>query len=385
MNSRRGLTLIELLVTMAILIAFTFMAIRLLQDGIQLWKVSDDSRDLDERSRAALDLLRHDLWLADGSVDSKFVVDYGDLPTPGEPNHVCRVRFVRTANRADNARLRGGFANRASMPAAPGGTSAAPGSANPGAAGTAAAPSGNAGFIEVAWAPAADPAAREPGLLLLKRAVRPVAVLADDESGKYTIFTKDYFNQPKKGFNDPANAGDVIGGVLYFGVALASQFTQSFERPRDGGGPESVWDSTRTMFSNPKATGLGKFTFTIERASVPRDRVFPRSARAQLVLAREDADRRVVRLAEEIDAKVTAMPLDDPLPLNVASGDWVKIGGEWMEVSEAAPRMLRIRARAILGSHATAHKAGTSVLSGRLFTMDVPLDIARDADTYDLR
>lgn len=373
-----GLTLVELLVVMGLLTAFTYMAIRLLSGGLQLWKVADESRDLDERARAALDLLRRDLWLVDGSEESRFVVDYGDLTTSGEPASVCRLRFVRTMNRVDDARLRGGFANRASAQGAvPGDTKAQA----PTGSETTASPSSSIGLLEVAWAPAPDPSARDASLLQLRRSVLP----SEPDGSAASIFTKDFFTKPKKGFYDSSMSADVISGVLYFGVALGSQRTRNFDRPRENGGPENVWDSTRFDFISHKASGFSKFTFASELPLPARERVFPRRARVSLLLAREDADRRSVRLAKDVDAKSSDLVLDDPTPLEVGAGDIVKIGGELAEVVEAAPRLLKIRARGTLGSKVSDHKTGTTVQRGKMFILEVPIDVWRDADLYEAR
>lgn len=365
---------------MGILMGFTYMAIRLLSGGLSLWKMADESRDLDERGRAALDLIHRDLWLTDGSVNSKFVVDYGDVPTRGESMSACRLRFVRTMNRIDDARMRGGFANRGGSAAVVGDTVAAKNNTKPGGD-TAAEPPPNIGLLEVAYSVAGDPAAKDPSLLQLRRAFAP----AEPDGGAGSIFTKDYFTKTGKGFNDPASSGEVIAGVLYFGVKLGSQRTTDMDKPRDGGGPENVWDSTRFEFTNMKLSAFTKFTFGSDRPLLDRERIYPRRVRVQLLLAREDADRRNVKLAKEVDFAATDIPLDDPTPLEVSAGDIVKIGGELVEVADVGPRFLKIRTRAALGTKALSHAAGVTVQRGRMYTMDVPIDAARDVDLYDAR
>lgn len=385
---RRGFTLVELLVVMGILIAFTYMSVRLLSGGIQVWKVAEDARDQDERARVALDLLRQDLWLADASERSRFINDYSEITTRGEPMNVARLRFVRSMSRADEARLRSGFASQGQAAVA-GQTVALPAVALPtvisskgGAA--AAEPEGGIGLLEVAYSTVADPAAKDPALLILRRA----AVAAEPEIGApntifTTIFTKDFFTRQKRGFMDPAIGGGVIGGVLYFGVQLASQKTVNFEKPREQGGPEWAWDSTRGEFLGIKAPGYNKFSMSLARPSLPRERVFPRRFRIILILAREDSDRRIVTLAKDAEAAANEFILDDPDPLPVGSGDFVKIGGEICEVNEAGPRILRIKSRGAFATDIVQHKAGLAVHRGRIFIMEIPNLAWRDADPFD--
>lgn len=362
---------------MGILVAFTYMAIRLLNGGIQIWKVSEDARDQDERARVVLDLIRQDLWLCDGSERSRFVVDHGEIPTRDEANYVCRLRFVRTMNRADEARIRSAIS--ANAPAAvPGATAAQPNATA--AYGPRAVAGPGIGLLEVAYAPVADALARDPALLVLRRA----AVPAEPEPVPESIFTKDFFTRAKRGFADEAVAGDVIGGVLYFGVQLASYKTQSYEKPRDQGGLEFCWDSTRGEFLGPRATGYNRFSMSLERPILARERVFPRRARIVLLLAREDSDRREVRLAKDADMKTSEFVLDDPTPLAVSSGDFVKIGGEMCEVAEAGPRSLKVRTRGALTSPPNAHREGQIVHRGRLFMMEIPIAVWRDPDPSDV-
>ncbi|MFN0207572.1 MAG: PilW family protein [Planctomycetota bacterium] len=371
-SGTRGFTLVELLVVMGILIAFTYMAVRLLSGGIDIWKAAEDARDQDERARVALDLLRQDLWLCDGGERSRFVTDYSEIITKGEAMNVARLRFVRSMSRADEARLRAGFAQG---PGAVAGATAA----SPNTTVANAAPDGGTGLLEVAYSTIPDASAKDPALLLLRRA----AVAAEPETSGNSIFTKDFFTRQKRGFMDPAIGGDVIGGVLYFGVQLASQKTLTFEKLRDQGGPEWSWDSTRGEFIGIKTTGYNKFGMSLARPIVPRERVFPRRVRAILILAREDADRRIVKLAKDAERTANEFILDDPDPLPVSAGDFVKIGGEICEVNEAGPRILRIKSRGAFATDAVLHREGLAVHRGRIFIMEVPNAAWRDADPFD--
>lgn len=367
-----GFTLIELLVVMGLLVGFTYMAVRLLSGGLTIWKIADESRDMDERSRSALDLLHYDLWLSDGSPRARFVVDYNDTATTAGATSVCRLRFVRTVGRTEEARLRLGFAGAA---AADAGLTAASRSAT-----AAVRPPAGTGLLEAAWSLVPDPQARNASLLQLRRVVKPLD--PDDDSS--SVFAKDFFTKSKKGFSDPSLGGDVIGGVLHFHVLLASQRTTAFDKPVAGGGPETAWDSTRGTFLTKKAVGANRFSMVMDPPAGARDRVFPRRVKVQLFLAREDADRRVFALARDSVPGAREFVLDDPTPMRAAAGDFVKIGGEMMEVASVGPRSLSVRGRAALGTRVEDHKAGAVVHLARAYSMEVPVDCWRDADPLTL-
>jgi prepilin-type N-terminal cleavage/methylation domain-containing protein len=373
-RGRLGFTLVELLVVLGLLSAFTYLAFRLLTGGLSIWRIADESRDQEERARVVLDLLRRDLGVTDGGPMSRFVVDHGDTALGGETYSRTRLRFVRTISRAEEARLRAGFVGPA------GATSSAP------AVDTAAvdplpetkvnefARVPGVGLLEVAYATAPDPNAKDPAIGVLRRAVNPY----DPESAARSFFTKDFFEKAKGGFLE--RSADVAGGVLHFGISLVSQDTRAPNEPPDRGGPETSWDSTRFEFSSPKDLGVSHFSFANETPLDSRDRIYPRRVQALLILEREDPDRIRPKLSNAIDAKTNDLQLDDPRPFGVTPGDFIKVGGEWMVVASTERGLIRVRTRGALGTRGLAHNAGVAIHRGRPFRLEVPLDCARDAD-----
>lgn len=375
-RARGGLTLVELLVVIGLLSAFTYMAFRLLSGGISIWRLAEESRDQEERARVVLDLLRADLAVADGSPGSRFVVDHAEPSVGGEPHLSTRLRFVRTISRAESQRLRAGLvaagAPSASAPAGAGETFA---SAEPRE--TKADPFSTrppVGLLEVAYACAPDPASRDGSAWVLRRAFAPF----EPEAGDSSIFARDYFERAKGGFAD--RAADVAGGVLHFGVLLVSQRTARAAAAAGPGGLESSWDSTRHDFCTTKGVGPFRFSFASDAPLSPRERVYPRRVQVMLVLEREDPDRRLRRLDRAVDSNATEFRLDDPRSFPVPDNEFLKVGGEWVVAASADAGTLRLRGRGALGTRALPHAAGLAIHRGRVFRFEIPLDCARDAE-----
>jgi prepilin-type N-terminal cleavage/methylation domain-containing protein len=377
MRGRRGFTLVELLVVLGLLSAFTYLAFRLLSGGLTIWQISDESRDQEERARVVLDLLRRDLGVADGSPRSRFVVDHDEKNAAFGTQSRTRLRFVRTINRADEARLRAGFVGPAGPTTQPAvDTAAAPTTVgDPGdtkVVENARVPS--IGLLEVAYTTIPDPNAKDPAVGTLRRAVN----LVDPFDTSRTFFARDFFDRAKLGFLE--RSADVAGGILHFGIALASQNTRSMDAPQGAGGPEYSWDSTRYEFSSPKDSGPSHFSLSSETPLQPRDRVYPRRVQILLILEREDPDRRRPRLATGVDAKSSEFRLDDPRPLGIVPGDLLKIEGEWLVAGTFDKGKLMVGNRGSLDSRSSSHNAGAVLHRGRIFRLELPVDCARDAD-----
>jgi len=309
------LTLVELLVVIGLLSAFSYMSFRLLSGGLSVWKLGEESRDQDERAQAVLDLVRRDLAQADASALSRFEVEVKDDAT--------RMRLVRTLGASEEARLHAGLALA------------------PGAAKAPARPS--MGLLEVAYAWTRDPAAGDPAVGVVRRAVAPLEADRDPRS----LFTKDAF---AAGGAFDSRAADIVGGVLRL----------AFEMPGPVGDVDE-WDSGNLR---PDAT------------AEPR---IPRRVRVSLHLEREERDRRVVRLAAPIDAAATRFDLDDPRLYAIAAGDPVKIDGEWMIAASSEPRALLVARRGALGTAAASHEIGAALHRGRAFSLEVPIDCHRES------
>jgi hypothetical protein len=262
--------------------------------------------------------MRKDLSQVDSSPGSRLVVD------PGAAG--LRLRLVRTLGPIEEAR---------------------------------AFDSSSVGLLEVAYASVPDPAANDPALEVVRRAAVPV----DGEMAGKTVFAKDYFDRATGGFAE--RAADLVGGVLLFGLEMAAPEGEMLQ----------LWDSTRSEFLDRK-----RFPLALGGAVPARERVFPRRIRVTIVLEREERDRRTVRVASVADATDTRLALDDPRPLEVAEGDLVKIGAEWMSVAASEPRALRVRKRGELGTPAASVAQGRVVHRGRTFVAEVPLDTWREAD-----
>lgn len=384
--SRRtaGFTLIELLLVMGLLTAFSYMAFRLMSGGLSVWKAAEASRDQEERARAVLDLLRRDLSTLDGSPTSPFVVSYGNAPKPPapkatknapavvqEPLSVIRVRGVRTFSRGEELRWIAAKQGLDSL-AEVGETAAAAPTPVPGTPKKPRGPSPTLGLLEFAYSVADDPTVADPAFLTLRRAVRPV----DPDDALSSFFVEDFFDRPKKGFADASH--DVVGGLLYFGLDMANAKTASWDTASGPGAPHIVWDSTRGSFLAPRLPDPNLFQLSVEGGVHPRERTYPRTVRVTLMLRREERDQRVVSLAKALDARAKEIILDDPRPLPIAAGDFVKIGTEWMQVAGAESRKLRISVRGALRTVACEHAEGLEVHRGRRFHLEVPIAAARE-------
>lgn len=418
--TRRGFTLLELLIAMALFAVLGLAVVALLGQGMTVFSEGTADTRMQDRLQAILPVIRADLAAVqpaaspevrpppppDSSASSSVepAVAPSSLPPPAIQFRLGRVKlaefddswgtfpyvaFVRTnAREGEDPLLR----QAGSVPVTPGvptrvydpsavdtltGSSTVASLVAPG------------GMMEVVWiavpedpdparrAPSASPIVLGPewprGMLTLYRLFRAPA------GGEKTLLNPKNFDSLAK---IRAAGRPMHEGVLHFGVTVRNIFARSWN---DGGGTGpvadgqpyvgQVWDSTRAL---DKAFPLFR---SADSVADVRDDVFPAWARIELTLGVEGEfgfGRGETVLAEGVSAEekriglVSVDPLFAPGPAN----RWFKIEGEWCATSfeQIDPNDRRaVALRGQRGTKAAAHEAGAPVYVGASVSTDVPL------------
>jgi len=164
--------------------------------------------------------------------------------------------------------------------------------------------------------------------------------------------------------------------VLYFGVQLWTQHTTTWDETAKPSrttsaarGAERIWDSTRG-YANLKAFLLHRGNHSL---TVAEDDVFPEKIRVTLVLE-GDRTERFTTLKEDFTdgdsiARVASVQGFTP----PQGGDWpihVKIRDEWVRIAGKGRKQLIVDegGRAVRGSVRASHPPGATVRIGRTFT-----------------
>jgi prepilin-type N-terminal cleavage/methylation domain-containing protein len=371
---RKAFTLVELLVVMALLVAFGALLLRFVAGALELWRRSETTRELGEKATAVFEMLGRDLRAihpvrvheSPEPNRARFLAEFATLDRNGDrlPETVTRrLRLLRALDPAEEA------AALASGPGRPPTKVAAEGEmrAPPDRAGD--------GFAEVAWATAPDAAAADPAVLSLYRGARPASL---DPKGSF--FRDGFFGAPRTFVDD---LHEVIGGVLEFAPLFPRSGTQGWrEIVPDRPGPAAVasWDSTRGRALDPGVHPGNRFPLEKGEVSAanPRDDVVPARVLVTLVLERQGPGRRMSKLVRAVGPADLALEIDDPRGLPRVFPFLAKIEGEWVEVTRVSGRAVTLGRRAARDTVPTPHAAGALLHTGETFRTEYALPAARE-------
>ena len=362
-----GLTLVEVMVTLAIFLLMATMLLMIVQQVSQAWSRGERDRLLHERAAGALDQMAADLSLALGaeptgvdSVRAKFVGD--------QSNGNARVMFVRSfeAGPERALTLTAGDGRPSTLKLRPlkkdkdddnGGSKPQPQGRTDGDDFTGTRlgdykPLG--GMAAVAWFVSNN--------TLYRGIQSPVG-----SNLRLSTVAK------------PAGATPIAEDVLFFDLDYWHQETSSWE----GGdvksgkrGPEKIWDSTRGF------TSLREFYYHRGPISFqdPTDDVFPSKVRITLTV-----DSPMPRC---VYTKLTApiSPSDDRIPVMSTRGfppgddndSFLLIGKEWIQYEEKDGDGFIVIERGARGTTADNHEEGDVIRVGRTFSRTVFIRNYRD-------
>lgn len=364
-GQRRGFTLLELLVAMALLATLGTFLVSLLKNSFDLYRQGDQRGDLYANAVPILEKLEDDLRAVHSGPDGRFLLETSSFGGGKGMGDGFLLRLVRVMPHGEQSHpvLR----KAGSKPGAQGRFDGSdPG---PEARADLAPPSG---LMEVAWALITEPAdaADRPGILTLYRGVHAPAL----QKGSF-------FDTGAEGGPDEAwvrtNLRPVATDVLGLWILCYGQESQDWgeadvlERTNPEGLSSSTWDSTRGIL--PRAAfALAR---SPESAADPRDDVYPRMVRLILHVGRGSRPEAKLRTTMRPDDTILRVNSTRDLPVEGVDDRMVKVGLEWMALGTTEATDARVqRRRRHTSSVQVAHPVGTPVYSGQVFrkTLDMP-------------
>jgi prepilin-type N-terminal cleavage/methylation domain-containing protein len=403
-TSRRGFTLLEILVAMSLFTLIGFSVVLLMTSGVDMWLQGTRGAQNEDRKEMSLPRLEDDLrHLRVGTSRDRIPVDLSEegpqqeLPaiTPanrfvsgyvtyrfGEKEVPCRyLAFVRDLSGLGEIEV---YALRAGR--------------NPAADAyidgkddekefneNRHLPTG--GQIEVLWIWLPDP--DDPGLGAVYRAYRtPIG-------GTQTLLNPLNFLDYGKLMRE-IKPKSVFQDVLLFDVYFWTQFTTTWEfsageprivrRPQSKAGmlkgppacgPSRIWDSTRGMLiGGPNDFKLNR---TAKSKNYAGDDIWPRAVRVEFALREM-----TTQLSEDFTANASSFAVFDPsfaTGRGVLSNIPMKVGSEWVQIfSRDAFDSDRfdVSGRGRRGTAVINHPVETNVYFGQLFDMTIPVPAFRD-------
>lgn len=343
MNARRGFTLIEILLALALMSMMVLGLVRLLDTSLDLWGKTESERDVLEMGGDLLELIARDLSTLEGSEEGDLVFDW--VKRDADKNGVSdllvpRLIARRQADAAELARAGSGH------------------TADPWAV----------GLIEVCWilspAGGSDPDRRNIGVL--SRGER----LANFDDGELSFFDPKFFTA--SGAPRPGTVRELSGGVLWFQATFASptSILHNGWSIGDGlGDCSTAWD----------AWGRGRPSLEISDWNTPaagapitaETPALPRRVRIELELERPQDLKRRPRLVDSIDGEERELRVThaDRVPLK---DTYVLLEEEWMLVLSRGSNTLQVK-RGQRGTRAQAHDGNGLLHFGRRLVRDIPI------------
>lgn len=368
-RSLRGLTLIELTLSIGLLALLVVALTQLVDSTFKIWRRAESVReDLTSRSMLFTQLIDDldGLTAADGG---DLWCDWGgyDHDADGVPSRLWpRLRLVRRARPEELARL----GMRQTTDVQGGGRLAG----------------GAAPLLEVIWmvTPQAYPELMEdramadvrgeessgfPGDGVLLRGERLVDGAGASLLGEGFLSSS---GQPPVGALEP-----IAEGVLWFEVLFAAQTTvlrsgwdAGVELPQAA----RAWDAKGGRM-DPSVSGWNSL-HRGQPTYVPGELLFPRRLRVALEVESEESSRARPACGQvlEADSRLMVVNRPDRLP---PEGTWVLLEEEWVRLLSSGRREVRIE-RGGRGSVAARHPAGTPMLYGERHMREIVVPLHRE-------
>jgi len=355
---RRGVTLVELLLALAI---FSFLAIavfQILDRSLSLWRRTETRRGLLAQASAVSDLLARDLSGLEGGPRGDLVAEWVLYDTDGDgvaETKWPRLRLVRQASAADvqrlqqEARAEAGQGESATPPPMPG-----------------------EGLVEVLWlvvpASLTDPSARAEGELWRKER------LVTDAASK-SFFAPDFLGKSNRA---PAAADEVGGGCLWLGMLFATQTSNVHDGWKAGpelDGAATSWDAWAKRRPDKDVHPWNE-----PGAGMPRvkDRpLLPRRVRVELELERPSDRQRRTKVTSVVETGDTSIQVDDGDKVPREEGSFVLVDAEWMRVRSVDGRNLTVE-RGQRGTKTVMHAPGALVHYGLKVVREIPVATYRE-------
>jgi type II secretory pathway pseudopilin PulG len=361
-GARAGLTLVELVLALGLAAMLMAALLQLLTSSLSLWRRAETEQSLLEQGSVVGDLLAEDLRELDGTPAGDLVVEWVPFQTDPEgarDTYWPRLRFVRTAGRAEIARLRA----RAAAGEDRGATAAGALRVGP----------GDEGRVEVLWCALPRSAAPdERSVAVLYRGERLVSA-----SPEGSFLAPGFFrarNEPP-----PGAAVEVTSDLLWMDVLLATQTSIVHDGWKTGDGLEDAatsWDAWNRSRPDPtwhywNQPGAGMPDGATERP------ILPRRVRVELEFERDKDRRRRTRLTQALAPNDGALRVANGRNVPGRAGAHVKIDAEWMRIVDVTGDHVVVR-RGQRGTQPVRHAAGAMVHWGASQVREVPIAMYRE-------
>lgn len=347
-NARRGgFTLVELLLSLA-LVSIVFLGlVRLLDTSLTIWERTETGRELNAVSSGVLDLLEEDLRALEGGPRGDLLFEWRlvDVDRDGQASApLPLLRFVRQASAADLLAL---DPEAAVDPEA-------------------------IDLLEVCWMmqPSNSDEDARRSVSVLWRGVRR---LGDETT--LSFFSEDFLDE--RGRPVPGALDVVSSGVLWMRARFAAQTSVVHSGWEDGGDLRDVarsWDAWSRGRPDRALTDWNQPHPGSPRAD--EQPVLPRRIRLELELERPSETQRRPSLEAFVDKDEGTLRVDDERRLPPVGG-FVLLDEEWLEVTAVNGANLGVR-RGARGTRAAAHAAGARLHFGRQALRDLPVALYRE-------
>lgn len=381
--ARKGFTLVEILVVVAILLLLSSMVLFLINRAMELWRQGEREQRLADSAEAALHLLREDLrsclTIEPRRVESPLVRFTGDYDGQGRQ----RLLFVRALEagpeRSVTLTAGDGLNNDDLWPPTKEELQQRPKPPQP--------PVSRAADREQYNGLDDDRDGRVDHDLMPLGGMMQVAYFLADAS-LYRSFQAPIQRPDIRPLADKSRAVPVAVNVLYFGVQYwVHSRTTSWEAPpcwrgqkaAATGGPSLVWDSTRGDAQVLGPDGKHRFVlYEPDSLPYPDDDVFPQAVRLELMVDLPGARGLTTELRRSLG------PQEDRIQVLSTAGfprqGYLLIGEEWLRYRDKDQVTFYVASggRHVRGTAPAAHEAGATVRSGATFVDTVYLPTWRE-------
>jgi prepilin-type N-terminal cleavage/methylation domain-containing protein len=374
---RRGLTLLEVMVTLTIFLVLALLLFAMVRDVVASWTQGERRRVLYEKAAGVVNIMSDDLRLAlshesPGATDVKvrFISDFE--PSTNNQQLVFVRSFEYGPERAITFNAADGMTNdlmfQASIdPDDPRPTPRPvpkPGTPNKGGA------ADNDSFDGLRVGDFKALGGMAAVAYFVKNETLYRAVRAPVPQALSSMFV-------------PAKSQIVATDVLYFELEYWSQKTESWDEiAGKPSGPQKIWDSTRGI------TGFPLERFFLHRDPItlndPEDDVFPQKVRVTVTIDSSMPRCIFTKLSDETGEGDLTLYAEGTRGFPDGGDDsYIKIDNEWMQLKKRSDDQFVITRRGVRGTKATGHNAGAIVRAGKTFQRVIFIPNFREDNTPD--
>ncbi|MCW8130944.1 MAG: prepilin-type N-terminal cleavage/methylation domain-containing protein [Planctomycetota bacterium] len=351
----RGLTLVEVMITLVIFVALAWMMLLIVQEIVKGWTRAERQRVVYERAAGAMDRIVDDLSAVQCTeppgVDQVLVRFIGDISPKSGAQRMMFVRsFEAGPERALTLFAGDGRSNDIRFEPPDDDDSKKK------------APPPSRGAVDQDYY-----TGKKVGDYRALGGMAQVAYFVEDQTLYRSI------RAPADGkFADiltPQAGTPMVTDVLYFALDYWSQYTYDWNEPPKGSksrGPEKIWDSTRGLGGL-----LGKFVLHRDGSvDDPEDDVFPMKVRITITVDSPMPRCTFTKLEEDIGGNdgMVFVESTQGFPKGGTPDSYILIGDEWAHYKEKTDEAFKCDLRGARGTVNKDHAVGSVVRRGETFS-----------------